>query len=83
MRTPARKNYVPMRPYALIFLVCYFSMVFGSFLFVILFFFFSPFQFLLILLFLSLLILLVGAILRLLMLIFLYFNCLLYYRHAC
>ncbi len=47
-----------------------------------LFFFFSPFQFLLILLFLSLLILLVGDILRLIILLFLYFNCLLYYRHA-
>jgi cellulose synthase/poly-beta-1,6-N-acetylglucosamine synthase-like glycosyltransferase len=60
----------------------FFFYSFGPFLFVILFFFFSPFKFLLILLFLSLLILLVGAILRLLMLLFLYFNCLLYYRHA-
>jgi hypothetical protein len=45
-------NYVPMRPYA-IFRFSLFSIDFGSFLFVILFFFFSPFQFLLILLFLS------------------------------
>jgi hypothetical protein len=60
----------------------FFSSVFRSFPFVILFFFFSPFQFLLILLFLSLLILLVG-----LFFVFLFFysyilNCLSYYRHA-
>jgi hypothetical protein len=64
----------------------YFSIVFVSFRFVILFFFFSPSFYpsllLLILLFLSLLILLVGAILRLLILLFLYFDCL-FYRHAC
>ncbi len=54
-----------IRPYFLRFFL--FSIVFGSFLFVILFFFFSPFQFLLILL--------VGAILRLLILLFLHFNC--------
>ncbi len=54
-------NYVPMPPYALIFSV--FSIFFGSFLFVNFFFFFSPFQFLLILL--------VGAFLRLLILPFL------------
>ncbi len=47
---------------------------FRSFLFIILFPFYSPFQFLLILLFLSLLILLVGAILRLLFLLLLYFK---------
>ena len=68
-------NYVPMRPYGLIFCgFFFFSLVFGSFLFVVLFFFFSPFQFLLILLFLSLLFFSIGAILRLLMLLFLYFN---------
>ena len=49
----------------------FFSIVFGYFLFLILFPFYSPFQFLLILLFLSLLILLVGAILRLLFLLLL------------
>jgi hypothetical protein len=68
---------------ATIFFVCFFfSIVFGSFLFIILFPFYSPFQFLLILLFLSLLILLilsllillVGAILRLLFLLLLYFK---------
>ena len=51
-----------------------FSIVFGSFLFIILFPFYSPFQFLLILLFLSLLILLVGVILRLPFLLLLYFK---------
>ncbi len=66
------QNYVPVRPYGLIFFWFFlFSIVFGSFLFVILFFFFSPFQFLL---FLSLLVLLVGVILRLLILLLLYFN---------
>ncbi len=49
-----RSNYVPMRPYALICSVfSVLSIFFGSFLFVNFFFFFSPFQFLLILLFLS------------------------------
>jgi len=52
----------------------FFSIVFGSFLFIILFPFYSPFQFLLILLFLSLLILLVGVILRLPFLLLLYFK---------
>ncbi len=47
------QNYVPVRPYALIFSVFPFFYSFGSFLFVILFFSFSPFQFFLILLFLS------------------------------
>ncbi len=64
------------------FFLFFFSIVFGSFLFIILFPFYSPFQFLLILLFLSLLILfflsllilLVGAILRLLFLLLLYFK---------
>ncbi len=53
-----------------------FYIVFGSFLFVILLFFFPPFSYssLLILLFLSLFILLVGTILRLLILLFLYFK---------
>ncbi len=48
-------NYVPMRPDALIFLVFLFSIVLGSFLFVVFFFIVSPFPFpfLLILLFLS------------------------------
>jgi hypothetical protein len=68
------QNYVPVPPYALIFFWFFFSIVFGSFLFIILFPFYSPFQFLLILLFLSLLILLVGAILRLLFLLLLYFK---------
>jgi hypothetical protein len=68
------QNYEPVPPYALIFFFWFFfSIVFGSFLFFILFPFYSPFQFLLILLFLSLLILLVGAILRLLFLL-LYFK---------
>ena len=67
------QNYVLVRPYALIFSV-FFSVVFGSFLFLILFFFFSPFQFLLILLLLSLLILLIVAILRLLILLLFYFK---------
>ena len=66
------QNYVPVPPYALIFFWFFFSIVFGSFF--ILFPFYSPFQFLLILLFLSLLILLVGAILRLLFLLLLYFK---------
>ncbi len=52
----------------------FFSIVFESFIFVLLFSFFSSFQFLLILLFFSLLILLVGAILRLLILLLLYFK---------
>jgi hypothetical protein len=65
------QNYVPVPPYALIFFWFFFSIVFGSF-FIILFPFYSPFQFLLILLFLSLPILLVGAILRLLFLLLLY-----------
>jgi hypothetical protein len=76
------QNYVPVPPHALIFFWFFFSIVFGSFLFIILFPFYSPFQFLLILLFLSLLILLflsflilpVGAILRLLFLLLLYFK---------
>ena len=73
--------YVPVPPYALIFLVFLFYS-FGSFLFIILFPFFSPFQFLLILLFLSLLILLIGIFF-----VFLFFssytlNCLSYYRHV-
>ena len=68
------QNYVPVPPYALIFFWFFFSIVFGSFLFIILIPFYSPFQFLLILLFLSLLILLVGAILRLLFLLLLYFK---------
>jgi hypothetical protein len=63
-----------MPPYALIFFWFFFSIVFASFLFIILFPFYSPFQFLLILLFLSLLILKVGAILRLLFLLLLYFK---------
>ncbi len=68
---------------ALIFWVFLFSIVtIGSFLFVVLFFFFSPFQLCLILLFFSLLILLVSTFLRLLILLFLYFSWLLYYRHA-
>jgi hypothetical protein len=68
---------------ALIFWVLILSIVsIGSFLFVVLFFFFSPFQLRLILLFFSLLILLVSTILRLLILLFLYFKWLLYYRHA-
>jgi hypothetical protein len=68
---------------AQIFLVFLFSIVsIGSFLFVVLLFFFSPFQLRFILLFFSLLILLVSTILRLLILLFLYFNWLLYYRHA-
>jgi hypothetical protein len=46
------QNYVPVPPYALIFFGFFFSIVFGSFLFIILFPFYSPFQFLLILLFL-------------------------------
>jgi hypothetical protein len=50
--------YVPVPPYALKIFWFFFSIVFGSFLFIILFPFYSPFQFLLILLFLSLLILL-------------------------
>jgi hypothetical protein len=75
-----RSNYVPMRPYALIFSVFpvfpVFSIFFGSFLFVnflifLLSFSISSYSSLLILLFLSLLILLVGAILRLLILPFL------------
>jgi hypothetical protein len=33
MRTPARQNYVPMRPYALIFSVCYFFYSFWIFSF--------------------------------------------------
>jgi hypothetical protein len=68
------QNYVPVPPYALIFFWFFFSIVFGSFLFIILFPFYSPFQFLLILLFLSLLILLVGVILRLPFLLLLYFK---------
>jgi hypothetical protein len=53
------QNFVPVPPYALIFLFWFFfSIVFGSFLFIILFPFYPPFQFNLILLFLSLLILL-------------------------
>jgi hypothetical protein len=68
------QNYVPVPPYALFFWF-FFSIVFGSFLFIILFPFYSPFQFLLILLFLFLLILL---FLSLLILLFLYLNCLLY-----
>jgi hypothetical protein len=76
------QNYVPVPPYALIFFWFFFSIVFGSFLFIILFPFYSPFQFLLILLFLSLLILLVGAILSLLFLLLLHFKRLLIYKHA-
>jgi hypothetical protein len=65
------QNYVPVPPYALIFFWFFFSIVFGSFLFIILFPSYSPFQFLLILLFLSLLILL---FLSLLILLFLFFS---------
>jgi hypothetical protein len=58
-----------------IFPLCYSLLFLLSFLI-------SYYSSLLILLFLPRLILLVGAILRLLILLFLYFNCLLYYRHA-
>jgi len=64
----------------------FFSIFFGSFLFVILFFFFSPFQFLLILLFLSFSFYLFLFFSQVLFCVFFFFsfyilNCLLYYRH--
>ncbi len=65
----------------------FFSIVFGSFLFVILFFFISPFQFHLILVFLSFSSYLFLFFSQVLFFVFLFFssyilNCLLYYRHA-
>ncbi len=60
----------------------FFSLVFGSFPFVSLFFFFSPFQFLIILLFLSLHILLVGLFFVFFFVSSYILNCLSYYMHA-
>ncbi len=76
------QNYVPVPQSALIFFWFFCSIVFGSFLFIILFPFYSPFQFLLILLFLSLLILLVGLFFVLFFFSSYILNCLLIYRHA-
>ncbi len=64
----------------------FFSIFFGSFLFVILFFFFSPFQFLLILLFLSFSSYLFLFFSQVLFCVFFFFsfyilNCLMYYRY--
>jgi hypothetical protein len=77
------QNYIPVRPYALIFSGFSFFYSFWIFYFVILFFFFSPFQFLLIHLFLSF-----SSYLFLFFFVVLFFssyilNCLLYYRHVC